>query len=407
METQHLMPQASAYLHKLCIEIDSRRVGSAGNQTAAAFLAKTMTAFGFATTTPQFDCIDWQADGASLVVNNQPFAVQPSPYSPGGRFKAPLVTAGTPAELAAVDAAGNIILLHGELTREQLMPKNFPFYNPDEHRRIIALLEEKQPAAIISATSRNPELAGGQYPFPLIEDGDFNIPSVFMTADEGERLMQYAGQPAVLETNARRIPSTGGNIIARKGDVRRRVVVCAHFDAKINTPGAIDNAAGVVVLLLLAELLRDYTGPFGLELLAFNGEDYYAASGEIDYLARHADRLGDIVLAINLDAVGHVGHRTAYSLYGCSAELAGSIRTALADQPEVVEGDPWYQSDHSVFFQNGVPAVAITSESLPELCTHITHTPQDRPEIVDCAKLVRAAQLLASLFGQLAKRFSR
>jgi len=109
--------------------------------------------------------------------------------------------------------------------------------------------------------------------------------------------------------------------------------------------------AGVVVLLLLAELLRDYAGPFGLKLLAFNGEGYYAASGEIDYLAQHLDRLGDIALAINLDAVGHIGHRTAYSLYGCPAELADLIRTALATPPEVVEGEPWYQSDHSVFFQ--------------------------------------------------------
>ncbi|MCG3212366.1 MAG: hypothetical protein FOGNACKC_06020 [Anaerolineae bacterium] len=98
--------------------------------------------------------------------------------------------------------------------------------------------------------------------------------------------------------------------------------------------------AGVVVLLLLAELLRDYAGPFGLKLLAFNGEGYYAASGEIDYLAQHLDLLGDIALAINLDAVGHIGHRTAYSLYGCPAELADLIRTAPATPPEVVEGEP-------------------------------------------------------------------
>jgi aminopeptidase YwaD len=397
MLTQQLAGKASTYLRKLCGEIDNRRVGSPGNQAAAAFLAETAAGFGFTVTQPQFKCIDWQENGAQLTVAGQPFAAQPSPYSRGGQFYAPLVVAGTLAELAAIDAIDKILLLRGELTREQLLPKNFPFYNPDEHRQIIALLEEKQPVAIITATAHNPEIAGGLSPFPLIEDGDFDIPSVFMTEEEGERLARYAGQGAALDSKARRIPSTGGNVIARKGHASRRVVVCAHFDAKINTPGAIDNAAGVVVVLLLAELLRDYTGNLGLELLLFNGEDYYAASGEIDYLAQHAGRLGEILLAINLDAVGHVGHQTAYSLYDCPAGMAGVVRAAVAGQQAAIEGQPWYQSDHSVFIQNGVPAVAITSESVMELSATITHTPKDTPEIVDSLKLAETALAVHNL----------
>ncbi|MBK9392004.1 MAG: M28 family peptidase [Bacteroidetes bacterium] len=34
------------------------------------------------------------------------------------------------------------------------------------------------------------------------------------------------------------------------------MVVTAHIDAKKGTPGAIDNATGVIVLLLLSELQR-------------------------------------------------------------------------------------------------------------------------------------------------------
>jgi len=33
--------------------------------------------------------------------------------------------------------AGWVLLLRGEIAKEQLMPKNFTFYNPDEHKRII------------------------------------------------------------------------------------------------------------------------------------------------------------------------------------------------------------------------------------------------------------------------------
>lgn len=110
----------------------------------------------------------------------------PSPYSKGCSLEAELVAAGTLNELEQVLAKGKLLLLHDELTREQLMPKNFVFYNPDEHQQIIALLEEKEPGAILAATSRNAALAGGVYPFPLIEDGDFQIPSVYLTEAEGK-----------------------------------------------------------------------------------------------------------------------------------------------------------------------------------------------------------------------------
>ena len=53
----------------------------------------------------------------------------------------------------------------------------------------------------------------------------------------------------------------------------------------MGTPGALDNASGTTVLLLLAELLADYRGSLGVDIVAINGEDYYSAPGEIVYLS--------------------------------------------------------------------------------------------------------------------------
>jgi aminopeptidase YwaD len=64
--------------------------------------------------------------------------------------------------------------------------------------------------------------------------------------------------------------------VARKGHADRRVVVFAHIDSRIGTPGANDNASGVASLLLLAQLLEDYRGSLCVELVAMNGEDYYS-----------------------------------------------------------------------------------------------------------------------------------
>jgi hypothetical protein len=50
---------------------------------------------------------------------------------------------------------------------------------------------------------------------------------------------------------------------------------------------------------------------------------------------------------------------------------------------------------------NQRPALAITSELLRELMREITHTPNDRPEIVDTAKLVTVALALRDLLLRL------
>jgi aminopeptidase YwaD len=282
------------------------------------------------------------------------------------------------------------------------MPVNFPFYNPEEHQRILALLRAKRPLAIVAATSRNPELAGAVYPFPLIEDGDFDIPSVYMTEEEGVRLAAHAGATVSLESRVQRIPSTGCNVVACKGcSPARRVVFTAHIDAKRSTPGALDNAAGVTVLLLLAELLEGYEGRTGVELVALNGEDYYAAPGELSYLEQNRGRMGEIVLNVNLDAPGYLRGDTHFSLYECPEEVTTAVRRTFSGRAGLAEGEAWYQGDHMVFVQNEVPALAITSERFMEIETSFAHTPRDRPDLVDPRKLTDAAFALRDLLSAL------
>ena len=60
-------------------------------------------------------------------------------------------------------------------------------------------------------------MVGALYPFPLLEDGDFDIPSVYMTEEEGNRLAEHVGKEISLESRVYRIPATGCNVIARKG----------------------------------------------------------------------------------------------------------------------------------------------------------------------------------------------
>jgi aminopeptidase YwaD len=400
-----LADTAHTYLRHLCLDIPSRAVGSPGNRAATDFFRETVARFGFQAECHNFPCLDWTGGGADLLCGGAAFDCLPSPYSPGGSAFAPLVVVSTVEELEAAEARGSVLLLRGPIAREPLMPKNFPFYNPDEHRRIYAALEAAAPAAVLTAASPNPAMAGALYPYPMIEDGEFDIPSAYMSEAEAGRLAEYAaaaGGQVTLTIRAERRPSTACNVVARRGDPSRRLVFFGHIDAKAGTPGAIDNAAGVATLLLLAELLQDYTGDIGVELTALNGEDYYSNPGEQDYLARHAGRFGEIAFGVNVDGAGHRQGATAYSLYECPPELAGAIRGVFSAQPGLVEGPPWFQGDHGLFLRNGVPALAVTSERAVDLLSGVIHTAQDTPEVVDPARLAALARALRDVVARLA-----
>jgi aminopeptidase YwaD len=405
METIHppaLAATIERYLHALCVAIPHRHVGSAANQQATTFFAQTMAAAGFATESPSFSCIDWAHGSVHLEAGGTHVDAIVNPYSLPCTVQAPLVTAATLDELIGCDCTGKLLLLHGDLTREQLMPKNFVFYNPAAHQQIIALLEQHQPAAIIAATGHNPEMAGGWYPFPLFEDGDFDLPSVSLTESDGEKLRAHAGDVVSLAFESQRIPSVGCNVVARKpGTSDKRVVVCAHIDSKLTTPGALDNAAGVATLLALADLLRDDSGRLTVELVALNGEDYYAASGQMRYMQDNQDRWDDIVVAINMDLAGYRAGRTAWSSYDCPAHINALLHEILAPADGFLAGPPWYQSDHSMFLQQQCPAIAFTSEHIAYLCTHITHTAHDTIDLVDSHKLATIAGALARLVRRL------
>jgi aminopeptidase YwaD len=390
--------KASVYLDYLCNRLGARRVGTAANRAATAYVAGVLASFGMRVECPEFDCLDWTDDGADLVVGGEAFPAQVSPYSLGCDVEGPLIAAGSLAELQALDAAGKVLLLHGELAGEQLMPKNFIFYNPDEHQEIYRLLEAAAPSALIAATGRNPELAGALYPFPLIEDGDFDLPSVYLTHVQGERLLQLLGERASLVIRAARRPATGCNVVARRGaDPARRVVLTAHIDSKPDTPGALDNASGVATLLLLAEMLAEQPAGVQVEIVALNGEDHYSAAGEMRYLADNQGKFGEILLNVNLDAVGYVDGPVAYSFYSCPPDLEQTVRGTLASRPGLVEGESWFQSDHPLFVMNGAPAVALTSTAFGNILMEIAHTPRDTTTLVDAGKLVETARALHEL----------
>ncbi len=397
-----LAEKAQSYLATLCGFKPGRRTGSAGNRAATDFFARTIGRWGWAIDAEPFSCLDYRAGQVLLEKAGRSFPVRISPYSLPCDVTAELLAVSSIAELERGECAGKILLLRGEISSEPLMPKNFPFYNPEDHKKIYALLEAKRPAAIVAATKKNPAASGALDPPPLFNDGDFDIPSVFCREETGGAIAGAAGKLFRLLIEAERIPASARNVIGRKKpDAREKIVVCAHIDAYEDCPGAADNASGTAVLLLLAELLEDWAGEVTIELAALNGEDHYSAAGQVEYLRRSGSGITNTRLAVNLDGVGYREGRTAYSLYDCPGRIRKKAERCFREDPDLTEGPRWFQGDHMIFVGRGIPALAFTTDRVEELTAEITHTHRDTPDRIDPIKLAGTASALRSFLAGL------
>ncbi|HEX3018674.1 MAG TPA: M28 family peptidase [Chitinispirillaceae bacterium] len=395
-----LILKSKECIKKLCVDIKERCVGTEGNREASAFFENELIHCGWETEKQEFIAIDWINGGATLKADGVYFDVKVSPYSLGCSIKAELVHASTADQLEKLNCRDKILFLNGEIAKEQLMPKNFVFYNPQEHQRVISLLENSGTLAIICATGRNSALAGGVYPFPLIEDGDFDIPSVYMTDEEGAKLIQFIGKNVYLQSISKRISGNGFNVIGKKGcQGADRILITAHIDSKKGTPGAIDNGTGVTVLLLLADLLKDYTGPYQIELVALNGEDYYAVPGQMKYLQANDGIMNSIKCNINIDGAGYKEGGSAFSFFDLPQDLTSKALETINKYHHIKEGIQWPQGDHSIFVQYGRPAIAVTSQWFLDNIESqtITHTPKDNPDIIDYQRLIELAFAIRDL----------
>lgn len=377
-----LSDRISRHLQELTAFPD-RHVGGPGNRAATELFASRITECGFDVVRTEFDCLEWEFGEAALSAGTLRFDAHVGPYSHPCDLTAPLVAVGSVEDLESDSVRGAIVLLHGEIASGQVMPRNFTFYNPDSHKRVLRALDEFAPAAVVAATGRDPQMVGGQYPFPLFEDGDLGLPNAYMKDIDGEALRSHVGEPVSLRLESERIPATAEHIVASlPGALPGRIVLTAHIDSRKGSPGALDNASGVATLLAVAEMLSDWRGPT-IEVVPFNGEDNYANPGEMLWVDQNSGRMEDIVLGVNIDDAGQKEKTTHVSFYGCPSEMEIVVRRAMDAFPRVGEGPQWFQSDHAIFGIYGRPAIAIAGSDIDGFMAEYAHTARDTIELAD------------------------
>lgn len=384
-------------LKKLAIP---RAAGTKGNNEIIQFLREFFEKSGYTVKSMPFTCTVWEESASAIEWENRKLKIRVSPYSKAFCGEGMIRIVETMDELSELECKDTILLLTGELSKEPLQPKDYPFYYPDEHKNLIDLLEQKKPLAIIAATGKHPMC--GLDPYPLFEDGNFLIPSAYISENDYAKIRdEINGKHVRVCISSECAEAESEQIYASKTvpNAKGKIVICAHMDSKNHTQGALDNASGIATMLKLAETL--HVTDYDIDMVPFNCEEYYGANGELLYIDEITKNQDDIKLLINIDSVGHVGSDVASSFYNVSEELTNRITQIIIRREHTQLGMEWYAGDHAVFAFQGVACIAITSSDIAEGGLDCTHTMEDEIQTVDVKRLEDAASFVEELVSQI------
>jgi aminopeptidase YwaD len=377
---------ALEHVERLAVHIGSRLIGSTANLAAADYISEVFRRCSLALETQEISCPDWIAEQTSLDLKGESLEASANTFSPSCDISASLVPVCTPAELELAAFTDKILVFYGDMAQGELATKG-GIYVSDRDRRILQFLEERQPAGIITI---NPTLHAR---WRLIEDYDLDIPSVTVSARSGLKLLKNPEATVQMKIAAHRLPSHTANVIGRlPGELEERIIFCAHYDSKVDTPGAYDNAAGVGVLLTLAETLSNTTHRHTLEWVAFTGEEG-AGLGDMAYARAAGNGFDQVSAAINIDGVGPFTGTTTVTSFVASTALDRLIDEKMKGYPGVIRVEPWPASDHYIFYSHGTPSIALTSKGLRD----VFHTFSDTFEWISGEKLTETVQFVMDL----------
>jgi hypothetical protein len=214
------------------------------------------------------------------------------------------------------------------------------------------------------------------------------------------------------------------------------VLVGAHYDSVVGSPGANDNGSGVAAMLALARRFGRKSTPLTLRFVAFvNEEPPYFLTPQMGSLVyaracrEHSDR---ITAMISLETIGYFSdapHSQTYPLpgfgafYPTTANFIGfvanthswkvlrrvtstfreqnKIPAESAALPQFIPGVGW--SDHWSFWQYRYPALMVT-DTAPFRYPHY-HLPTDTPDKLDYDRFTLVVSGMEKVIADLAGIF--
>ena len=142
---------------------------------------------------------------------------------------------------------------------------------------------------------------------------------------------------------------------------------------------------------------------YDINIVPFNGEEYYEASDEVEYLKYINSSQDRVSLVINIDSPCHAGSKIAASLYNFDDPAKDVLDHLMQTQNEVVYGTEWYAGDHAAFAFRGIPCMVLSSSDLFEGGLDNTHTMRDTLDTVDLSQIELAVNFINHTILQINK----
>jgi aminopeptidase YwaD len=373
--------------------IGPRLAGSPGCHAAADYIAASLSAAGLSVERQTYSCPAWDCHGTELSLDGMPLVAAANAFSPPCDVRAATLPLGTLTALEAADIAGRMVVLYGELAVP--LPAKAAALRDELGARVVAALEAGRPAAVLT-------LQPGEAMLPrLIEDPELAIPSATVPARAGLAILRNPCVPARLRIFSARHLGTSANIVGRFGDGPGRLLVCAYYDTKIDTPGATDSAGAVAVLLELARALAVRRLDQRVELVALSGK-CYPPSGDAVYSSACGDTLSNLSATLRFDGVGQALGATGVALGNTTPTQEALIRAAVSRLPQIVWPATRLAQPDAQAALRRLPSIVIGGVGGMSLA----HTRDDTAKWIDPARLAEALTLGLEIVDLLEGRSS-
>ena len=269
------------------------------------------------------------------------------------------------------------------------------------------------------------------------EIGERNIwkkDKLYAAADYIQQIWQAAGyQVELQEYDAKGVTSANLEIEISGQDLTDEIILIgAHYDSVLGSPGANDNGTGVAAILEIAKLLSGLKLNRTIRFVAFTNEEppFFLSRkmGSRVYAMRSRQQGDNIVAMISLETMGYYSEAPDSQnypfpfglFYPHTANFIGFVgnigsrhlvRQALAAfrnhtsfpsegtaAPGWLTGIGW--SDHWSFWREGFNAIMITDTALFRYDPY--HTGSDTPEKIDYDRFARVVSGVANVVVELA-----
>ena len=183
------------------------------------------------------------------------------------------------------------------------------------------------------------------------------------------------------------------------------IIVCAHYDTTINSPGANDDGSGIAAMLAIANITSKYSFNHTICFIATSGEEI-GLYGSRNFAQKCYERNENIFAVLNIDTIGNTTEEGKEIVYLLKPERSERIKSTIEETCQIYKEYIGLSAvsicdrgnDHKSFLNFGFDAIQFVQLSRGD---YPYHTPEDTIEKINYDYLVNVTKLILATTARL------